>query len=173
MQRSFGSNLHQVAIAFFIFRQHQQMVVGVAVGWSAFDVVIVLLADIELAADDGLDPDFMGGIDKMHGAKDIAVIGHSNRGHAQLFGALAEFVHVAGAVEHGIVSVQMKMDELRHGGFYVILLWGHSNGKASAMRDRVIHRSGHFDCTVTESTNLPPFIAYSLHLLGVPIWRVS
>jgi len=61
----------------------------------------------------------------MHGPKDVAVIGHGHRGHAELFGALAEFVHVAGSVEHGIVSVEMKMDELGHGGrsrFYVTLI---------------------------------------------------
>jgi hypothetical protein len=52
----------------------------------------------------------------MHGPKDIAVIGHGDRGHAKLFGALAEFVHIAGAVEHRIISMQMKMDELGHGG---------------------------------------------------------
>ncbi len=130
MQRSFRRNLHQIAIAFFVFRQHQQMVVSIAVGRSAFDVVIVLLADVELAADDRLDPGLLGRIHEMHGAKDIAVIGHGNRGHAQFFGALAEFVHIAGAVEHRIVSVEMKMDELGHGGselfprirFYVTLI---------------------------------------------------
>jgi hypothetical protein len=55
VQRGLRRDLHQVAIAFFVFRQHQQMVVGVAVGRRALDVVIVLLADVELAADDGLD----------------------------------------------------------------------------------------------------------------------
>ena len=32
----------------------------------------------------------------------------------ELFGALAELVHIASAVEHRIVSMEMKMDELGH-----------------------------------------------------------
>ena len=83
MQRSFGRDLHQVAIAFFIFRQHQKMVIGVAFGRRAFDVVVVFLADVELAADDRLDPVLVRRIHKMHRAKDIAMVGHGDGGHAQ------------------------------------------------------------------------------------------
>jgi hypothetical protein len=50
----------------------------------------------------------------MNSAKNIAVVGHGNSGHAQLFGALAEFVHVAGAVEHRIIGMKMKVNELGH-----------------------------------------------------------
>src|ERR1700744_2464891 len=50
-QRGFRRNLYQIAVAFFIFREHQQMVVGIAVRWGALDVVIVFLADVQLAAD--------------------------------------------------------------------------------------------------------------------------
>ena len=56
VQRGLRGDLRQVAVAFFVFGEDQQMVVGVAVGRCAFDVVIVLLADVKLAADDGLDP---------------------------------------------------------------------------------------------------------------------
>jgi hypothetical protein len=70
----------------------------------------------------------------MHGTKNIAVIGHGNRRHAQFFRALAEFVHVAGAVEHRIVSVEMKMNELGHGGSYRLYLEAILAGKLSAVR---------------------------------------
>jgi hypothetical protein len=39
------------------------------------------------------------GIDEMYGAKDIAVIGHSDRGHSQLAHMFAEFFDVTGAVK--------------------------------------------------------------------------
>ncbi len=51
MQRGLGSDLDQIAVAFFVFGEHQQMVVGVAFGGGA---VVVFLADVEFAADDGL-----------------------------------------------------------------------------------------------------------------------
>ena len=55
VQRSLRGDLDQVAVAFFVFGQHQQVVVGVALGRRALDVVVVLLADVKLAADDRLD----------------------------------------------------------------------------------------------------------------------
>ena len=91
------------------------MVVGVAIGRGALDVVIVFFADVEFAADDGLDAVFVGGVDEMHGAEDISVVGHGDGGHAEFFHALAEFFHVAGAVEQGVIGMQMQMDELGHG----------------------------------------------------------
>ena len=43
VQRGLGRDLHEVAVAFFVFREHQQVVVGVAFGSRA---VVILLADI-------------------------------------------------------------------------------------------------------------------------------
>ena len=34
--------------------------------------------------------------------------------HAEFFGAMAEFLDVAGTVEHGVIGVEMKVDELGH-----------------------------------------------------------
>jgi len=91
------------------------MVVGVAVGRGAFDVVIVFFADVELAADDGLDSLFVGGIDEMHGAENISVIGHGDGWHAKLLHALAEFFDVAGAVEQRVIGMEVQVYELGHG----------------------------------------------------------
>ena len=90
------------------------MIVGIAIGRSPRYPVVVLLADIKLAADNRLDARGFGGIDEMHRAKNIAVVGHSHGRHAKLFGAITELLDVAGAVEHGIVSMKMKVYELRH-----------------------------------------------------------
>jgi hypothetical protein len=48
----------------------------------------------------------------MHCAKDIAVVGHGNRGHAQLVDAVDKFFNVASAVEQRIIAMQMQVDEL-------------------------------------------------------------
>jgi hypothetical protein len=45
-------------------------------------------------------------------AKNIAVVGHGHRRHAQFVDALHKFLNVAGAVEQRIITMQMKMDEL-------------------------------------------------------------
>ena len=78
--------------------------------------VVVFLADVQLATDDRLDARMLvRRVDKMDCAKNVAMVGHGHGGHAQLLHALAEFFDITGAVEQGIVSMQMQVDELRHG----------------------------------------------------------
>ena len=91
------------------------MVVGVAIGRGAFDVMVVFFADVEFAADDGLDAVFVGGVYEMHGAEDISVVGHGNGGHAEFLYALAELFHVAGAVEERVIGMEVQVDELGRG----------------------------------------------------------
>ena len=114
VQRGFRGDLDQVAVALFVFGQHQQVIVSVALGRRALDVVVVFFADVEFAADDRLHAVLVGGVDKMHRAEDVAVIGHGDGGHAQFLDALAQLFYVTGAVEQGIVGVEMQVDELRH-----------------------------------------------------------
>ena len=82
--------------------------------------MVVFLADVQLASDDRFDPMLVGRIDEVHCAKDIAVIGHGHGGHAELFHSLAELFDVTGAIEQGIVSVQVQVNELRHGSVAVV-----------------------------------------------------
>jgi hypothetical protein len=56
----------------------------------------------------------MRGIHEVHGAEDVAVVGHGHGRHPQFFDSLAEFLDVTGAVEHGVVGMQVQVDELRH-----------------------------------------------------------
>ena len=90
------------------------MVVSIAFGRGPFDVVIVLLADVKLATDDRFDARCFGRIHEVDGAEYIAVIGHGHGGHAQLFHALDKFFHVAGAVQHGVIGMEMQVNELGH-----------------------------------------------------------
>src|SRR5438477_4666080 len=111
MQRSLRRDLYQIAIACFILRQHQQVVVGVAIWRRALNAMVVLLADVKLTADDWLNSGDFSGVHKMHCAKNIAVVSHGHGRHAQLFDAMAELFDVASAVEHRIVSMAMKVNE--------------------------------------------------------------
>jgi hypothetical protein len=88
------------------------MVVGVSIRRSAVDVVIVLLADVEFTTDDRLYSGFMRRIDEMHGAKNVAVVGHGDCGHAEFLHAMAKLFDVASAVEHGVIGMEVQVDEL-------------------------------------------------------------
>ncbi len=105
------------------------MVIGVAFRRRALDVVIVFFADIKFAADDGLHSGLVGCIHKVYCAKNVAMIGHGYRGHAQLFHPLDELFHVAGAVKHGVIGMEMQVNELGHVGSVLILRRRYSNGK--------------------------------------------
>src|ERR1700738_2121439 len=129
MQRGFRRDLHQVAVALFIFGEHQQVVISVAVGWSAGDDVIVFLADVELAAPDRLDPDLVRGIYKMHRAKNVAMVGHGHCGHAKFMNPINKFLDVASAVEQGVIAMQMEGNDLvfGHEGSTWLLAFSRSN----------------------------------------------
>ncbi len=69
--------------------------------------MVFLLTHVELAAQDRLHPCGLGVVKKVHGAKDVAMVGHSHGRHVQLLGALAELLGVAGAIKHRVVGMQM------------------------------------------------------------------
>jgi hypothetical protein len=48
-----GGDPYQVAVAFVVFGEDDEVVVGIAVWGGALGVVVVLFADVEFAADDG------------------------------------------------------------------------------------------------------------------------
>ena len=135
-KRSFRGDLHQIAIAHFVFGQDQEMVIRVTVGRSTFDNVIFLLAYIKLATHDRLHPSFVSRIHKVHCTKNVAMIGHGNRGHAELLYAVDKLFHIAGAIKHGVIGMEVQVDELGHQrlclGFYVeAILSGRSPRKAA------------------------------------------
>jgi hypothetical protein len=90
------------------------MVVRVALGRRALDVVIVFLTDVEFATDDGLDAILIRGSDEFDGSKNISVVGHGHGGHAHFFYALAKFFDIAGAIQKGVIGMQVQVDELGH-----------------------------------------------------------
>ena len=112
VQRSLRADLGQVLVAGLILGQHNQMVVAVALRLRP---MVFLLADVQFAAQNGLDPRVFGVVEEMHRAEDVAVVRHGNRRHLQFLGALAQHLGVAGAVQHGVVGMKMEMNKLgRH-----------------------------------------------------------
>ena len=102
VQRGFRGDLNEVAVAFFVLSKYQQVIVGIALRRRA---MVVFLADVELATDDRLHAGVLGRIDEVDCAKNVAMVGHGHGRHAHLFHALAKFLDVTGAVEHGIVRM--------------------------------------------------------------------
>ena len=81
----------------------------------------------------------------MHGSKDVPVVGHSDRGHAEFLHSPGKFLDVASAVEHGIVGMQMQVDELRAHAPRMPRKEGlvlHSNGCEAGRRPQSNKRSG-------------------------------
>src|SRR5580693_1767636 len=117
MQRGFGNNLHQVAIALVVFSQHDEVVIRVAFRRGA---MVFLLADVELATQDRLHACFFSGVDERYRAEDVAMIGHGDRRHLEFFDAADQALDLASTVEHGEVGMKMEMNEfrLRHLYFY-------------------------------------------------------
>ena len=110
VQRGLAGKSNEVFIARFVFGEDEHVVVlGVGVGLAA---MILFLADIELAAEDGLQVALLHGVEEVDGAVDIAVVGDGGRGLPDLFEMLGELVYVAGAVEERVIGVQMEVGEL-------------------------------------------------------------
>ncbi len=112
MQAGLAGEADQVAIAFFVFRQHQQVVVLVI---GRVGAMILRLAHVEFASQNRLDALGLGRIEKVHGAVDVSVVRHRHRLLAERRHAINEFVNVAGAVEKGVFGMKMEMSEFGHG----------------------------------------------------------
>ena len=101
-----GDEVDEVAVAFLVFAEEDEVVVAVGVGAG-----LVVAGDVDFAADDGVDAGVFGGVVEGDGAEEVAVVGHADGGHF-LFGAdLHELVDFAGAVEEGVVGVVVKVNE--------------------------------------------------------------
>ena len=129
-----GDQLDEVAVAFRIFAEQDQMIgaapghfralpiwlpiagcrgrgagaasVG-AVGFFRALIVAAGARDVYFAADDRLHAARGGFVVEMLGGKEIAVIGDGHGGHAAAGGFVNQFRDVASAVEKTVIGVQM------------------------------------------------------------------
>jgi len=92
------------------------------VGAAVVEVDALLLeatdvgGEVGLDADDRLDPRGLGLGVELVGAEHVAVVGHRHRRHAQVGGPLGEVAEAGGAVEHGVLGVDVQVDEGVLGG---------------------------------------------------------
>ena len=104
-----GDQVDEVAVAFLVFAEQDQVVVAVGIGAG----LVALLRDVDFAADDGLDALCLGGVVELDRAEEIAVVGHGDGGHF-LFDDVHELADFAGSVEQGIIGVAVEVDEGRY-----------------------------------------------------------
>ncbi len=109
VQGGFAGETDEVAVASFVFGEDEEVVVLVFVERGA---VVVVLADVEFAAEDRLDGLLLHGVEEVDCAKDVAMVGHGGGGLADFAEVAGEFVDIAGAVEERVVGVKMKVGEL-------------------------------------------------------------
>ena len=83
------------------------MVVAIGAGAG----LVALLRDVHFAANDRVDSLGVGGVVELHGAEEIAVVGHGDGGHLLLDHDLHQLVDIAGSIEEGVIRVAMQMDE--------------------------------------------------------------
>ncbi len=112
MQGRFRGKPHQIAISLIVFCNHQQVMIFIALRVGP---VIVLLADVELAAENRIDVVLLRGIKKLHRAVDIAVVRHCHGLLVHAFDVLYQLVNIACSVEQRIVGVQVQMSKFGHG----------------------------------------------------------
>jgi hypothetical protein len=58
----------------------------------------------------------------VNGSEDVAMVSHGDSGHIQRLHTFTEIGNVAGAVQHGVIAMKVKMNEVRH-WCTSILLW--------------------------------------------------
>ena len=72
-----GDEVDEVAIAFLVLAEQDQVVVAVGIAAG----LVALLRNVDFAADDGVDAFAFGGVVKLDGAEEVAMVGHGDGGH--------------------------------------------------------------------------------------------
>ncbi|KAF5035124.1 hypothetical protein DSECCO2_588920 [anaerobic digester metagenome] len=119
-----GHELEQVVVADHVLGEQHQMVargLGLAVETAA-------RGDVDLAADDGLEPRLLGVVVKNERAVEVAVVGDGRGGRAEGGGGLDEVADADGPVEEAVFGVAVQVDEIGHGAFRVR---NETNGRAA------------------------------------------
>ncbi len=104
-----GAELHQVEVAVVVSGQEGQ-VVGIAVDPSLAQQPRAR-GDVDLAADDRLDPRVLARLVEVDRAVHHAVVGHGERGHLELGRTCHERGDAARPIEQRILGVVMEVDK--------------------------------------------------------------
>ncbi len=109
VQGGFAGEADEITVACLVFGEYEKVVVLVTFGRGA---VVLVFADVELAAEDRLDSLLLHGVEEVDGTEDIAMVGHGGGGLADVFEVRGELVDVAGAVEQGVIGMKMEVGKL-------------------------------------------------------------
>ena len=112
MQACLARQPDQVAVALFVFRQHQQVVVLVV---GRLGTMVLGLAHVELAPQNRLDALLFRRIEKVHSPIDIPVVGHRDRRLPQRRHPVHKLVNVASPIQQRVFRMQMQMRKFSHG----------------------------------------------------------
>ena len=117
---AFGISLrgqtNEIAIAFQIFREQDQMKVCFFSGRCSRSILSAATRDVSFTTDDWIHAPTFHCVVKRDGSKHVAMIGHSARLHAKFFGSLGKGFNLNCAVQQAVISVQMQVCEslIRH-----------------------------------------------------------
>ena len=114
-QISFGQEDAQVPVAGLVLDQEEEMVVGRLLV-PIFLVETAARGDVDLAAEDGLDPGLLGRLEELDRPEDVAVVGQGHGAHAVPGRGLAQGVDAHGPVQNAVLRMVVEMDEIRGHG---------------------------------------------------------
>ena len=111
-----AGQLDQVLVAGVVHGQEHEVEGGLARAFRGL-VEAVAGGDIELAADDGLDPGLFGLDVEFQGAEHGAVVGDGHGAHPVFLALGQQVADPDGAVEQAVLGVDMEVDEIGWRGF--------------------------------------------------------
>ena len=112
VQKAVADQLDQIMIALLVLGQEDQVVTAAR---QFRGLVRMIVADVNLAAENGLDAEILAGRVEIGRAEHVAVVGDGAGGHAVILGAGAEILDADGAVQQAVFGMAMQMDEIGHG----------------------------------------------------------
>ena len=103
-----GIELNKIHVPRFVFGKQDQ-VIG-----ALIDVFVIIVHNIEFAADDRFDLIFFTFFGKFQGSVHVAVVGHGNRIDVVFLAVTDKLVHFHRAVQQTVFGMQMQMNKIRH-----------------------------------------------------------
>src|ERR1700761_4791823 len=104
--------------------------------------VVLLGTDVELASQDGLDAFGLGCFEEVHGTIDVAVVGDGHGFLPDVADVGYQFFYVTGAIEEGVVSVQMQVGKFSHGDSFSLVRRAGLGGPADVQKWCRLRKSG-------------------------------
>ncbi len=113
LQMGVGHQFEQVLVARQIGGEQAEVVVALALLRPAVAIQARAFGQVQLAAQQRLDPFGLGRVVELDRAEEISMVGHRQGLHAQLGRAIDQPVDPARAVEQAVVGMDVKVDETR------------------------------------------------------------